>query len=56
MHYKYLDKEMNLLFKGRVANEINNVDKFLMTELIFSGHLKNLTNEEVLALFSILVP
>lgn len=56
INYKYLDYDMNLLFKGRVATEINNVDKFLMTELLFSGLLKNLTNEELLALFSVLVP
>lgn len=56
IHYKHLDFDMNLLFKGKVAREINNVDKILMTELLFSGHLKNLTNEEMLALFSVLSP
>ena len=52
--YKLIDRNHNLLFKGEVAREINNVEKVLMTELLFSGHLKKLTNEEILALFSIL--
>lgn len=35
-------------------SELISVNKFLLTELIFSGLLKELTNEEVIALLSIL--
>lgn len=52
--YGYLDEEMNLLFKGKVAHEIISTDKVLTTELIFSGLLKDLTIEECIALFSVL--
>lgn len=52
--YGYLDNQMNMLFKGKVAHEIISTDKILTTELIFSGLLKDLTIEECIALFSIL--
>lgn len=52
--YGYLDEEMNMLFKGKVAHEIISTDKILTTELIFSGLLKDLTIEECIALFSVL--
>jgi superfamily II RNA helicase len=55
IHYKYLDYDLNTLFKGKVAALPMTGDKFLTTELIFSGLLKELTNEECLALFSVLV-
>ena len=53
--YGYIDMEMNMLFKGKVALELNSTDKILTTELIFSGLLKNLPIEECIALFSVLV-
>lgn len=53
--YGYFDKEMNIQSKGKVANEIQSTDKILTTELLFSGLLNKLTNEEIIALFSILV-
>ena len=52
--YEYFDKELNLLFKGKVANAIQSTDKILTTELIFSGLLKDMTVEECIALFSVL--
>jgi hypothetical protein len=52
--YNYIDREMNLLFKGKVAMDIVSTDKILTTELLFSGLLKNLTIEECIALFSVL--
>jgi superfamily II RNA helicase len=56
VHYNFIDNNTNLLFKGEVSREITNVDKIVMTELLFSGILKKLTNEEILALFSVLSP
>jgi antiviral helicase SKI2 len=53
--YGYFDKEMNFQSKGKVANEVQSTDKILTTELLFSGLLNKLTNEEIIALFSILV-
>eukprot|EP00347_Sterkiella_histriomuscorum_P019452 403341578 len=53
IHYKYIDYELNMLFKGKVSELITN-NKFLLTELIFSGLLKELNNEEIIALLSIL--
>lgn len=53
IHYKYLDYDLNLLFKGKVSELISN-NKFLLTELIFSGLLKELTNEETIAVLSLL--
>ena len=54
--YGYLDVEMNLLFKGRVAVDIVSTDKILTTELLFSGLLKALPIEELVALISVLNP
>jgi superfamily II RNA helicase len=45
---------MNLRFKGKVAMDIESTDKIMMTELIFSGLLKELSTEECIALFSVL--
>jgi DSHCT (NUC185) domain len=54
VNYGYLDSQMNMLFKGKVAHEIISTDKIITTELIFSGLLKDLTIEECIALFSVL--
>lgn len=51
-----MDSNLNILFKGEVAREITNADKIIMTELLFSGLLKKLSVEEILALFSVLTP
>ena len=51
-----MDENQNILFKGEVAREIDNADKILMTELLFSGLLRKLSLEETLALFSVLSP
>ena len=50
-----MDEDENLLFKGRVAKKISGVDIIILTELLFSGRIKTLTLEEMLALFSILI-
>jgi hypothetical protein len=56
VHYEYLDSELNLQFKGKVASLIQDPDlKFLMTELIFSGILKEVTDVDMLALMSLLL-
>lgn len=53
--FKMIDEEENMLFKGKVAKEVGSADSIIMTQLLFSGHLKKLNNEEMLALFSVLV-
>jgi len=44
-----------MLFKGKVARVVSSVDPILLTQLIFSGWLKKINNEEMLALFSVLI-
>jgi|LauGreDrversion4_2_1035121.scaffolds.fasta_scaffold33980_3 antiviral helicase SKI2 len=56
LSYGYIDKDMNLLFKGKVAMDIQSTDKILTTELLFSGLLKDLPLPELIALFSVLNP
>ena len=51
-----MDSERNLKLKGRVAKAIQTVDVFLMTEFLFSGIAKTLSNEELLAVFSLMLP
>jgi antiviral helicase SKI2 len=55
MQYGYFDRQMNMQSKGRVADEIQSTDKIITTELLYSGMLNKLTNEECVALFSVLV-
>lgn len=55
MQYGYFDKQMNIQSKGKVADEMLSTDKILTTELLYSGILNTLTNEECIALFTILV-
>ena len=50
-----IDEEQNTLFKGKVAKAVQSADCILLTQLIFSGHLKDLTDPEMLALLSVLV-
>jgi superfamily II RNA helicase len=50
--YKMIDEDQNILFKGKVAKEVTSADAVLLTQLVFSGHIKNLTDEELLALLS----
>lgn len=51
IHYKFIDQDLNLLYKGKVSEVIHS-NKFLTTELIFSGLLKELTNEEIVGVIS----
>jgi len=53
--YKMIDEEQNMLFKGKVARVVKSVDPILLTQLIFSGWLKKISDEEMLALLSVLV-
>lgn len=46
---KYIDEEMNVMIKGRVAMEINSIDEVLGTELLFSSAFDNLTPSEIVA-------
>ena len=55
MQYGYFDRQMNMQSKGRVADEIQSTDKIITTELLYSGMLNKLTNEECVALFSVLI-
>ena len=50
--YKMIDEDQNILFKGKVAREATSADAILLTQLVFSGHLKSLSDEEMLALLS----
>ena len=50
-----IDEQQNMLFKGKVARVVSSVDPILLTQLIFSGWLKKINNEEMLALFSVLI-
>ena len=53
--YKMIDEQDNVLYKGKVAKAVSSVDPILMTQLLFSGHLKQLTDEEMLALLSCMI-
>jgi superfamily II RNA helicase len=48
-----IDADQNILFKGKVSRVVNSIDPILITQLVFSGKLKDLNNEEMLAIFSI---
>lgn len=52
--YQMIDKDQNLLYKGKVARLVTSQDPILLTQLLFSGKLKELSNEELLAMFSVL--
>lgn len=43
-HYKIIDNDMNLLFKGKVAAKAPSVDSILITEFFFSGLISKLTD------------
>ena len=51
-HYKIVDENLNLLFKGKVAVKGSSADRILLTEFFFSGLLNQLTDQEVLAILS----
>ena len=53
-HYKIVDEELNILFKGKVAMQACQ-DKVLMTEFFFSGLIVDLTDQELLAILSMFV-
>jgi superfamily II RNA helicase len=50
MEYKIIDSELNLLFKGKVAER---ADSLILCELFFSGLITSLTDCELLAILSI---
>ena len=53
-HYKIIDEDLNILFKGKVAMQACQ-DKILLTEFFFSGFVSHLTDPELLAILSIFV-
>ena len=54
-HYRIIDSDYNLLFRGKVAAQVTAVDKILLTEFFFSGLINELSDQELLALCSIFV-
>ena len=54
-HYKIIDTDYNLLFKGKVATQVTAVDKILFTEFFFSGLINELSDQELLALCSVFI-
>jgi superfamily II RNA helicase len=52
--YKIVDNDLNLLFKGKVASKVSSADSILLTEFFFSGLINELTDQELLAIVSIL--
>lgn len=50
VHYKIIDQDLNLLFKGKVASKANNL---ILTEFFFSGQIAELSDCELLATLSI---
>ena len=54
-HYKIIDSDYNLLFKGKVAAQVTAVDKILLTEFFFSGLINELSDQELLSLLSVFV-
>jgi ATP-dependent RNA helicase DOB1 len=52
---EYCTEKDVILMKGRVACELSSVDELVMTELLFSGVLNDLSPNEVTALLSVFV-
>jgi len=52
MLYNIIDKDLNLLFKGKVAAKVSGADNILLTEFFFSGLMNELTDLELLAILS----
>lgn len=53
--YKMIDEDQNILQKGKVAKMVTSVDSILLTQLVFSGYLKKVNDEEMLALLSVMI-
>ena len=53
-HYKIIDEDLNILFKGKVAMQACQ-DKVLLTEFFFSGLINDLSDQELLAIISVFV-
>ena len=49
-----IDKDQNLLYRGKVAKAVTASESMviLLTQLLFSGHFKQLDDAELLALLS----
>ena len=54
-YYRYVTSEDVVQLKGRVACEITSADELTLTELMFSGALKDVNVEEMVALLSCFV-
>lgn len=51
----FIDTNLNVLLKGRVACEINSGWELALTELILNNFLSDFTSEEIIALLSVFV-
>ncbi|KAM0674243.1 Antiviral helicase ski2 [Gurleya vavrai] len=49
---EYIDEDLNLLVKGRIACEIRSVDEIFMTELVSRNLIKKMKNEDFLGFVS----
>ena len=50
IEYKFIDSELNMLFKGKVAAKANDL---ILTEFFFSGLINELTDCELLGLLTL---
>jgi superfamily II RNA helicase len=55
VHYNHFDQHLRIQERGIAANEILPTDKVLTVELLFSGILEKMSNEECVALISCLI-
>lgn len=55
MHCRYVTSDDVVELKGKVACEISSADELTLTELVFSGVLKDIKVEEMISLLSCLV-
>lgn len=53
--FRYITRDDVLELKGKVACEISSADELVLTELMFSGALKDMKVEEMVSLLSCFV-
>ncbi|KAL0488400.1 cytoplasmic exosome helicase Ski2 [Acrasis kona] len=52
---RYIDRDMTVQVKGRVACELNSCDELIVTEMIFENVFTSLSSEECVAVLSCLI-
>eukprot|EP00835_Amoeboradix_gromovi_P004000 NODE_289_length_11662_cov_0.555133.p1 type:complete len:1191 gc:universal NODE_289_length_11662_cov_0.555133:4232-7804(+) len=52
---KFISEDNLVLLKGRVMAEINTMDSLLVTELLFDNYFKEMENNEILSILSVLI-